>query len=152
MQTETSSRERRTARLETVLDYVDAHCGEALPIARLARMACVSPFHFHREFSAYLGESVSAYVRRRVLERAAHQLTLPGASVATCGDAAGYANPASFARAFQRQFGSSPSRHSVSFDCLPEMGRLLLPEGPPGPATARRPGPGAAAARGGNLR
>lgn len=119
------------ARLESVLEYIDAHCGEALPIEQLARRANVSPFHFHRVFSAYLGESVSTYVRRRTLERAARELKLSGRSVSACGEAAGYASAASFARAFQRQFGTSPSRLRVELDALPASGRILLPDGPP---------------------
>jgi AraC family transcriptional regulator len=40
----------------------------------LARGAHLSPFHFHRVFSAVVGESPVEYVRRLRLERAAQEL------------------------------------------------------------------------------
>jgi AraC family transcriptional regulator len=95
-------------RLESVLEHIDDHPGEALEIDDLAALASISPFHFHRSLSAHLHEAVSAYVRRRTLERAARQLALEDASVTECSSAAGYSTSSAFARAFRRHFGLSP--------------------------------------------
>ena len=70
-----SARQRRAARLEFVLEYIDAHPGETGDVEFLSELASISPFHFHRVMSSYLGESVSSYVRRRALERAALRTT-----------------------------------------------------------------------------
>ena len=102
------ARQRRAARLERVLEYIDAHPGETFEVEFLSGLANISPFHFHRVLSAYLGESVSAYVRRRTLERAARRLLLDGASVTACSASAGYASSSAFARAFRRQFDVCP--------------------------------------------
>ena len=103
-----SAKQRRAGRLEFVLEYIDAHPGETGDVEFLSALASISPFHFHRVMSSYLGESVSAYVRRRTLERAALRMLLDGASVTTCSALAGYASSSAFARAFRRQFGQSP--------------------------------------------
>lgn len=103
-----SARQRRVARLEAVLDYIDNHPGAALGIDDLAALASISPYHFHRSLSAHLREAVSAYIRRRTLERAASQLALGDASVTECSSSAGYSTSSAFARAFRRHFGLSP--------------------------------------------
>ena len=122
-----SARQRRAARLEYVLEYIDAHPGETADVEFLSALASISPFHFHRVMSNYLGESVSAYVRRRALERAALRMLLDGTSVTTSSALAGYSSSSAFARAFRRQFGLSPrslaqrmhGRHTSCAPCLP---------------------------------
>lgn len=124
-----SARQRRAARLEFVLEYIDAHPGEAGDVEFLSALASISPFHFHRVMSSYLGESVSAYVRRRALERAALRMLLDGTSVTACGALAGYSSSSAFARAFRRQFGLSPrglaqgmaARRVSCAPCLPDV-------------------------------
>ncbi|MCC6707160.1 MAG: AraC family transcriptional regulator [Gammaproteobacteria bacterium] len=103
-----SARQRRAARLEYVLEYIDAHPGDTSDVEFLSALASISPFHFHRVMSSYLGESVSAYVRRRTLERAALRMLLDGASVTASSVMSGYSSSSAFARAFRRQFGHSP--------------------------------------------
>jgi AraC family transcriptional regulator len=46
-----------------------------LSLPELADHACLSPFHFHRLFTAVVGEPPAEYVRRLRLERAAHELS-----------------------------------------------------------------------------
>ncbi len=58
-------------RVNRAIDHVRAHLGEPLKLADLARVAAFSPFHFHRIFRALTGETLSAYVQRQRLERAA---------------------------------------------------------------------------------
>ena len=119
-----SARQRRAARLEYVLEYIDAHPGETGDVEFLSALASISPFHFHRVMSNYLGESVSAYVRRRALERAALRMLLDGTSVTTSSALAGYSSSSAFARAFRRQFGLSPRSlaqrmHGRRVSCAP---------------------------------
>lgn len=49
------------ARMERLAAYIDAHLDEALPLARLAREAAMSPHHLQRTFTAVLGVSPKAY-------------------------------------------------------------------------------------------
>jgi AraC family transcriptional regulator len=52
-----------TARINRVLDYVDAHLADKLDLATLARVAYVSEWHFHRLFRALTGETPGDWVR-----------------------------------------------------------------------------------------
>lgn len=101
-------------RLTGVLRYIDAHLDDDLPPAVLARVAHFSPFHFQRIFSACAGESVCDYLRRRRLDRAAHELRSTTAPILTIAQRAGYASQAAFTRAFRSRFAISPKRFRSS--------------------------------------
>ena len=65
-------------RINLVLRHIEQNLDTRPDLDELARIACFSPYHFHRIFSAMVGESVAAYVRRLLLERAAMQLGYSG--------------------------------------------------------------------------
>lgn len=116
-------------RLERVLTYIHTHLDEPLTMERLAGIACLSPFHFHRIFTAFLGETVNAHVRRIRLEQAALRITDTGESLTEVALSVGYETPAAFARAFRGLFGISPSayrRQQIPFPSL--AGQLTVEE------------------------
>ncbi|MGQ0710256.1 MAG: AraC family transcriptional regulator [Rhodoferax sp.] len=47
-------------RMNRVLDHIDHHLDQALEVADLAAVAHFSPFHFHRMFSAWVGQPLGA--------------------------------------------------------------------------------------------
>lgn len=102
--------QRRAERFELVLQHIEAHSSERLDIATLADMARISPYHFHRVFSSYVGEPVSRFVRRLRLEKAARLILFGCASITQAAAEAGYATSAAFTRAFRRHFGASPKK------------------------------------------
>src|SRR6266851_1333326 len=51
-----------------VLEYIDRRLDEQLELDALAKVANFSPFHFHRLFTAWFGETLGDYMRRRRLE------------------------------------------------------------------------------------
>jgi AraC family transcriptional regulator len=103
-------RAQYVARINRVIDYVQAHVDEDLTLERLAKVAHFSPFHFHRVFSAIVGETLSQFVARLRLERAASQLLAMAAkSVTEIALDAGYSSSAAFSRAFREAFETSPS-------------------------------------------
>ena len=57
-------------RVNRVVDYIEAHLSDELPLEKLAAVAAFSPFHFHRVFAAITGETLSDFIRRIRLERA----------------------------------------------------------------------------------
>lgn len=75
----------------------------------VAGVAAFSPYHFHRLFTAYTGESLSAFVRRLRLERAANRLRQTFDPITEIALDAGYETPTNFGKAFRQQFGQSPS-------------------------------------------
>lgn len=56
--------------------FAQARLDEALPLSRLAEVVNMSPYHFHRMFTAQAGETPAAYVQRLRLEKAAYRLLL----------------------------------------------------------------------------
>ncbi len=97
-------------RIDRVLDYISAHLDEELSLRRLSRVACFSPFHFHRLFQAFNAETLNEYVRRMRLERAASLLRAsPERRITDVALTVGFAGLAEFSRAFKRHFGLNAS-------------------------------------------
>lgn len=97
-------------RMNRVIDHIDRHLSEPIDLATLAGVAHFSPFHFHRLFAAWMGETVGDYLRRRRLEKAAlllmHQRRKPVLEIALD---VGFGSSEAFARAFKLQFGATPT-------------------------------------------
>ena len=96
--------------MHRVQAYIDAHLAQPLDLATLAGVAHFSPFHFHRLFAAWMGETLGDYVRRRRVEVAAVQLaTQPGLAVLQAALGVGFGSGEAFSRAFRAHFGCSPT-------------------------------------------
>jgi AraC family transcriptional regulator len=95
--------------IEDVMRYIRAHITEPLDRERLADVAGFSVPHFHRIFTAHMGESAISYVRRVRLERAARKLRMGAVDITEVALAAGYDSHAAFSKAFKQQFGLRPS-------------------------------------------
>ncbi len=96
--------------MHRVLEHVDRHIDEQLELDALARVANFSPFHFHRLFTAWMGETLGDYVRRRRLEMAAQRMAAqPRLPVLEVALAVGFGSTEAFARAFKARFGATPS-------------------------------------------
>jgi AraC family transcriptional regulator len=79
-------------------------------VKTLSHVANFSAFHFHRQFTAFVGVPVSRYVQLMRLRRAAHCLSsLADYSVLEAAFGAGFESPEAFSRAFRRAFGMTPS-------------------------------------------
>jgi AraC family transcriptional regulator len=98
-------------RIRRVADYLAGHLDEALDLETLARVACFSPYHFHRVYRALLGETVNETVRRLRLNRAAVDLLDRELSIERTARRAGYASQAAFTRAFRAEYGEPPARY-----------------------------------------
>ena len=96
-------------RINTVRRFIREHIDEPLDREVLAAVAGFSIPHFHRIFTAYLGENIAGYVRRMRLERAGRKLRMGAVDISEVALAAGYDTHAAFGKAFKQQFGFSPS-------------------------------------------
>jgi len=97
-------------RMNRVLDHIDRHLDQPLELDTLADVAHFSRFHFHRVFSAWVGETFGDYLRRRRLETGAFYLCArPRATVLEVALLVGFGSGEAFARAFRQRFGCTPS-------------------------------------------
>jgi len=103
--------EEYVKRILKVLIYVEENIDEELTMEGLAKIACYSPFHFHRIFQAIVGETVHQYVKRLRIQRAAGKLRYTDQSVTEIALDASYDTPSAFTKAFKQFMGSSPKRY-----------------------------------------
>jgi AraC family transcriptional regulator len=97
-------------------------------LAELASAASVSPFHFHRIWRALTRETVGQTILRLRMEASQELLLVKDASVTETATAIGFGTPQSFARAFRRHTGLTPSEHrnSQSFVAKRETADMKL--------------------------
>jgi len=118
-------------RIERVLRYIGAHLDGDLSLDRLSDVAGFSKFHFHRQFREYTGISAAKLIALLRLKHASLQLALsPEQRILDIALEAGFESPESFARAFKKAQGQSPS----GFRNAPQWERwgavFSLPVGP----------------------
>ncbi|MDH5546229.1 MAG: AraC family transcriptional regulator [Gammaproteobacteria bacterium] len=125
-----ATKDQYAERLNKVRQYIQKHLDQPLLLAKVAEIACMSPFHFHRLFRAHTGESLSAYVRRLRLEKAALQLVVSQDDITRIALDAGYETPAAFNKAFKQRFNMSPTsfrqHHAIVSEYLPDDTTLEL--------------------------
>ena len=102
--------DRIRMRIEKAVLYIEDNLSINLRASDIARHAHLSPFHFQRLFSAYLGEPVSQYILSRRLERAARSLSASNAiNILELALDSGFDTHSSFSKAFKKKFTVSPS-------------------------------------------
>ena len=100
-------------RVNRAIDYVISHLAEPLKLDEVAEAAGFSPFHFHRVFKTFLGETLNQFVKRQRLERALFLMShAPKQSLTDVALTCGFASSSDFSRAFKQHYGLSPN----SFD------------------------------------
>ncbi|MCF1708102.1 AraC family transcriptional regulator [Tabrizicola sp. J26] len=98
-------------RLNRVLDYIHDNPTDDLSLDRLAEVAALSRFHFHRLWRAMTLETAAQTVRRMRLHRAAVALVTGTTPVAQIAGEVGYPDADSFSRAFADLYGVPPSSY-----------------------------------------
>ncbi|RZT07542.1 AraC family transcriptional regulator [Kribbella sp. VKM Ac-2569] len=105
-----SPRGEYTTRLNRVVNHIGARLDEPLTLRELADVAGFSPYHFHRIFKGVMGETLSSFIWRLRLERAANLLVRqPRTRVTDIALSCGFSSHSNFARAFKERFGVSAS-------------------------------------------
>ncbi|WP_127021294.1 AraC family transcriptional regulator [Rheinheimera mangrovi] len=115
-------------RLQKVLAFIEANTDTALDIEALSKLAHLSKYHFHRQFSLCFGISPFALVRSLKLKKAAYQLAFrTQLTVTDIAFEAGFENAESFSRAFRQLSGQSPSsfRKAPDWDYWQQQHKVL---------------------------
>jgi AraC family transcriptional regulator len=104
-----STRRELHARVQRGRQAMDEMLSESLPLKNIARLAHLSPFHFHRAFCAVFGETPHSYRTRRRLERASRLLKETDFPVTEVCLDTGFESVGSFSTLFRRKYGASPT-------------------------------------------
>lgn len=98
-------------RLNRVIVFIHDHLDEKIDLNRLADVACLSPYHWHRIYHAMNGETIAATVRRLRLHRAAGFLANTAMPIESIAEKSGYTGVAAFSRAFTADYGMPPVQY-----------------------------------------
>ncbi|MDY0003194.1 MAG: helix-turn-helix domain-containing protein [Polyangia bacterium] len=93
---------------ERMQAHIEAHLGDKITMAALARAARYSQWHAARVFKEVTGKSPFEYVRLRRLSAAAQELQKTSRKVVDVAFDFVFDSHEGFTRAFARQFGRSP--------------------------------------------
>ena len=99
---------RDAARIKTMLQYIEAHLGEELTTARIARCAAISESECLRCFRAMVGSTPIRYVKELRIQRAAELLAATDRKIADIGAMCGFQEMSYFAKSFREIKGCRP--------------------------------------------
>lgn len=114
--------DRWRRRFERAASLLSGRLDDPPSLADLASAAAVSPFHFHRIWRALTHETVGQTILRLRMEASQELLLVKDTSVTETATALGFGTPQSFARAFRRHTGLTPSEHRDSQSLVAEQG------------------------------
>ena len=99
-------------RINKVIDYIEANLDKSLNLNVLAEIANFSPYHFHRIFSAFTGETLNNFISRVRTEKAASLLLNdPETPISEIAYYCGYTSNSVFSRVFKNRFKISASEY-----------------------------------------
>jgi AraC family transcriptional regulator of adaptative response/methylated-DNA-[protein]-cysteine methyltransferase len=119
--------------LEAVAQYIAENASQALPLARLAALAALSPTHFQRVFKAHFGVTPRSYQDGVRLSRLRQELRA-GTTVLDAITSAGYSSGSRVYGEAARHLGMTPStyraggaREKISYACRDtSLGPLMM--------------------------
>ena len=112
--------------IQNAIHYVEDHITEELDYEQIAKESFSSSFHFQRVFSILCGYTLGEYIRNRRLTLAGAELASSRAKVIDVAFKYGYESPESFAKAFQKFHGITPSQARSSGVMLKSFSRLSI--------------------------
>lgn len=99
-----------TAKLDQVLDYIQAHLDQNLALVDLAAIAQVSPNYFATQFKQTMGIAPHQYLIQQRIERAKRLIATGKGSIAAIASSVGFADQSHFTRHFKRLVGVTPKK------------------------------------------
>lgn len=99
------------ARINRIMDHVEADIAREFTLEELSRVAGFSKYHFNRIFHVLTGESLFSFIQRLRVERAAAMLlNNRGRLVTDIALDCGFSSSAAFSRSFKKRFGMSATQ------------------------------------------
>lgn len=107
----------QTARIQTVIDFMNINLHRKIPLTELAEVASVSQSHLSRLFNLHTGLSPGDYLIKLRMEKARHLLVTSFLSIKQVMATLGYdpSSRANFVDQFKRYFVHAPSEYRKRF-------------------------------------
>lgn len=105
--------------------YIEARLTEKLSSAEVAEAAGYSPYHFHRIFQSLTRTSVSEYISKRRLTRAAYDLFHTDGRIIEIALRYRFDSQEAFTRAFRKLFSVSPGQFRKRRDMKDTLFRAM---------------------------
>jgi len=99
-----------------VAAYIEEHVADDIPLATLAELARLSPYHFSRSFKHSFGMPPHRYHANRRIEQAKRLLANRELSVTAIALDVGFSETSTFTAAFHRLTGQTPSGYRRNLD------------------------------------
>ncbi len=112
--------------IQSAIDYIEDHLTDEIDYEAVAAQSYSSSYHFQRVFGILCGYTLGEYIRCRRLSLAGAELASADAKVIDVALKYGYESPDSFAKAFSKFHGVSPSAARGSGQKLRSFSRLVL--------------------------
>ena len=112
--------------MQKAIDYIEANLTEELDYEKVAAESFSSSYHFQRVFSILCGYTLGEYIRLRRLSLAGAELANGKEKVIDTALKYGYDSPDSFAKAFQKFHGITPSQARADGSKLKSFSRLSI--------------------------
>lgn len=119
-------------RLNNAINYIEEHLCDTVDYDEIARIACCSTYHFQRMFAYMADSTLSEYIRRRRMSRAAVDLQGSSEKIIDIASKYGYDSPTAFNRAFKSVHGVAPSQiklDGISIKAFPPISFKLTIKG-----------------------
>ena len=112
-------------RLNSAINYIEEHlCEKTVDYDEITKLACCSTYHFQRMFGYMADVTLSEYIRRRRMSKAAVDLQNSSEKIIDVALKYGYDSPTAFNRAFKSVHGVAPSQiktDGVSIKAFPPI-------------------------------
>lgn len=96
--------------IASVVEYINLHYGDALPLEELADRFYVSKYHLCHEFRRRVGSGLHQFIRKKRLQNA-RRLLARGEKPAQVYVRCGFGDYTAFYRAFRSEYGISPRQY-----------------------------------------
>ena len=103
---------------QRLVDYVERHLAEPIPVERLAKLSGLSRYHFCRSFRRSFGLPPHRFHVLRRIERAKRLLSNAALSVTAIAFDVGFSEASSFATTFRKLVGQTPTGYRRSLSCI----------------------------------
>ncbi|KRF13725.1 AraC family transcriptional regulator [Paenibacillus sp. Soil787] len=112
--------------MKSAIDLIESKLTDKVDVEEIAKQAYSSSYHFQRMFHLHTGVTIGEYIRKRRLTLAAQDLAMSSVKVMDISLKYGYESPESFAKAFRKVHGISPSEARMQGVVLKAFPRISL--------------------------